>query len=820
MVTEGGLESQVNIVISASHNVFNSSQEQADAELIEHAQEYRDRGLMPSYKFKRLRDNWEFLDGYQFMIDENKALLPIYGEYTSSLDIQVIRNVLAGAKISVVGSHEVKEHVNIIKDYLDQNYQGISQNIVFIPEEKECGDNIQKGWQALGGPHQYIFEPADTPLSSLEKKLEEFRAFKTSGDNHAMHIHLNSRKSMWKNVKEFFTRNYYGKVGGHEIKEPNLFFYTDEFQDWELVNNIYGKREGGGLAGLLVGSFKKVHKDRKLKLRMQIYGDVIKTVAETAYNFAKKRNFKLSTIKPSISLEVIEAIADKLTGVKTRFDISHGDMFRVKDIDSWHDWAYYRTLFDTLDQKYDGVYSIFSKKDADAIKGFDDFLVSKADEKYKNMPLTYHWKEFAEKRTRALQIKEYFTDGDFENGAFRITTRPDENIERSIKYLMGEHCLVAASHTVFAREEVPRIVAKSYSKELKKKSGVHHSRIDNTANHPYLSTRINKYKTPVEKSDLMVPIDNEGNWLPIATVAMINKLAHFGNVGVVGNETKKVLVDILNECVDDFGFRTVKFGEEHTEFSNKLWKRMKKYVKTNGGVGKNIQIGSEVLGHPDYFYQVPSDVAYATPDDNEGAKRYVDQKWNRKKLLHVFFNSLFNRENTNFPRSPLPIAMNPPEGDVGYKNYFKEPHMYIYSDQMANKYQHVIQAAFQGRKLFSADGAKNAVRALKYLPLTIMKGLTGKATGQTHGLHNFLIDIDSPEDHAWAIENRGDLTGHPQYELMQAVAQKMKGHKKLEGTMYENYNDNLKAYLDLLGIPQELVVEGKKYQRNMLFVNN
>ena len=74
MVTEGGLEDKVNIVISASHNVFNSSQEQADAELMEHAQDYRNRGLMPSYKFKRLRDNWMQFDGNQLRLDENKAL--------------------------------------------------------------------------------------------------------------------------------------------------------------------------------------------------------------------------------------------------------------------------------------------------------------------------------------------------------------------------------------------------------------------------------------------------------------------------------------------------------------------------------------------------------------------------------------------------------------------------------------------------------------------------------------------------------------------------------------------------------------------------
>ena len=401
-----------NIVFSASHNVSKKKQEKIDKKTIKSANRYRRKGLMPSYKFERV---------YGSQIDENKFLMPLYDKL-NSIAFQLIPFAFQDTKISVVGSSTVATYVNLIKDYLNQ-YHGISEekiiNVHEGPTDKlSLKNSIKNGSDVLKPIDKFAFIPSDVPLISIDDVIKEYDEFDHNND--LVKLNLNAKEKIFLR-KPFFSRNYYqyilenNKLYG--VKEPNVYYFSDRFDNWDVINVLYSKRELGKLKDFIIDEVSSL----SVKDIFEISLDCFQIFYRTLYHE-----------KLVGTISQVESLGNKfLKKEGVRFAIDHTDPFRLKDIDAWHDLMYYRSIFSKLDEKYNGLNSIYKPEIANALLGFNDYLKSKRKLFFDTIPIVYNFNNYMAKRALELEIKEYV-----KGNRFVETKRDDEEIGMSIAYLI------------------------------------------------------------------------------------------------------------------------------------------------------------------------------------------------------------------------------------------------------------------------------------------------------------------------------------------------------------------------------------------------
>ena len=413
---------RTNIVISASHNISDEPQEALDQLVIKQDKEYAAQGKMRSSKFKRSRPA---------KVDENKFAMAL-GSNTNLTSVAMLALRLAlepNTNIAVVGGGAVETHTALVMDFLAANY-GI-KNITFVPEGTHpmIGNNMRNGKAALGNPRKFAFISGDIPYIDLGSLLAQYSGFDPG--KHDLWADLNSKTNIFPN-DTLFDRNYYHEfitADGtmHPCKEPNIYFFGNEFNEWKLVNNIYHHREmgGGNMSAVARIIWRRLpmgitrHDNSALDTFFSVAGDIIPII----------RHLK-RTKKVKSSLSTVEKIGRLAMGRRVKFTAEHNDPFRLKDIDAFHDLAYYMCLYDHLAES-GGFASIYDTRTAQALGEFDTFIGERRTSLADSLYLAFNIGKYIAQRDKELQMNEYRDD----QGYFKLQPRPDERIPASVEFL-------------------------------------------------------------------------------------------------------------------------------------------------------------------------------------------------------------------------------------------------------------------------------------------------------------------------------------------------------------------------------------------------
>lgn len=317
------------IILSASHNKF-ETREEADKRILEKANQDKEAGKSCiSYNFIRAKDD---------EIDENKFLMPIYGTMPV-IAFQLTYCGSLGLETAVIGSKEVGRVVEAVKEGLN-----LDERIKWVDEGEQLSikNSISKGYESLEvkANETLGFFAGDVPFafdflhSLYDKDLE----------NNVAVIDFNSKQQMFKE-EAFIPRNYYqiltDGINEHEIKEPNLWWFSNE-----AINNFisaggeaYKNRQNGGmtLKQTLFMCGKRLLKDLP-RMPWPVVGDLISTS-----NIALKRIFG-SNERLKGTYRLAEHLGTYVFEGPVKVKTEHDDPWRMKDIDARHDLWYYNKL--------------------------------------------------------------------------------------------------------------------------------------------------------------------------------------------------------------------------------------------------------------------------------------------------------------------------------------------------------------------------------------------------------------------------------------------------------------------------------------------
>ena len=439
-----GIDDSINIVIGASHNRYEQPQQEVDEEIREKAAWYRARRLMPSYKFKRIKNSC-LQDSQGLPIDENKFIMSLrrHRRHLTSLDFLLILLALEqDTRICTVGGPKVDLHVQRANRFLGENYA--KDGILFGDEGEnpKLGTNIKTGKTRLGNPRKFCFISGDIPHLHIPTLFHQYHSF--DPEKHDLWLDFNAKTRVFLG-KPFFDRNYYQKFSlnpflyyslsnrdhslldrnkAHPYKEPNAYFFGYQFQEWDVANAIYGNHERGGpRIGLLLDIFKArkwTRHDFKLPVTSSL---LLRDLFYVALHY-------LAFGDVHSTLGTFERAAKTVTGRRVKATIDHKDPFRLKDIDAYHDLVYYMMLHEEIDRR-GGLKTVYSERTAQALEDFDTFLGEQPEQTKQELYLTYNTPDYLLLRARMLGIEEYID----ENNNLQLQPRPDEDIDAAVTYL-------------------------------------------------------------------------------------------------------------------------------------------------------------------------------------------------------------------------------------------------------------------------------------------------------------------------------------------------------------------------------------------------
>jgi CTP:molybdopterin cytidylyltransferase MocA len=450
------------IIIGASHNIDERPQEEVDEELRATALKYRERGQMASYKFQRVRVNSDEARALG-IDDENKFTMPVHDTLTCT-DILTTRFATEyDTRIAVVGNDVVgRQTTDIVRSL---RAYGNATSVRQVPEEDtpRLSQTVRAGWEALGRPDKYIFIAGDIPLADIDSIVLAYHQMNPAA--HGIMLDMNARERVFKNGPPLFDRNYHAtlfhlsivgamlskarawrfratsqsespmpeiKSGMYRYKEPNTFVYSDRFQQFALLDEVYRKRTKGELSTVhgiartayRIAQIRGVHPSRLL-LNRHLPRTILEAVP-TAIFSARYLRFV-----PTLGM--MQSLASAIVGEPVRVSIDHTDPLRVKDDDALHDHAYYQGVFDRLcgTSPFHGLDRIMPM---DTVRVLSDLSRERAAH-IEEYPMIKNFNQYVELRSRQLGIREYFTP----DGQFQFTTREDEKLDETIAHL--EHRL-------------------------------------------------------------------------------------------------------------------------------------------------------------------------------------------------------------------------------------------------------------------------------------------------------------------------------------------------------------------------------------------
>lgn len=297
------------------------------------AEAYKKRGSRCiSYKFKRV---------YNSKLDELKFLAPI----TTFLDIpvcslQIVDYAVKGMHVSVVGSEEVKEVVDSVREVLKSENK--YSDIDFVKEGANIAENISNGAKNSRG-RSFFFVPGDIPFAlDLESRMKN-----NNLDRYFLSLDLNSKEKIFEDVPEFFQRNFYHIVDGDHIKEPNVFGFKKNF-NFNVALDLYNTRQGGGLTVPKIA--RLFLKYAPIQAARLLFSKNKKEIFDMMYDFtvSKKNNEKFTV---SVSSSLCEELGYILTGKPIEVKLENKNPWNMWDIDARHDLHSYQMIFDEVTKK-------------------------------------------------------------------------------------------------------------------------------------------------------------------------------------------------------------------------------------------------------------------------------------------------------------------------------------------------------------------------------------------------------------------------------------------------------------------------------------
>jgi hypothetical protein len=396
------------VVISASHNIH-ATQAQANRLILAKAHEdIAAQKTCVSYNFRRAADA---------KIDENKALMPIYGK-VPMLAHKIIHRIKQDLDVIVIGSNEVRTVVESLQEFLDVD----TTRLRYVNEQRSLGQNMSAGARAAGGA--YCFEAADTPLSyDISDVLKD-----SDIEDNLMVADLNARQRIFGETPEFFPRNYYWEVSngsGEAVsaKEPNVWTVSEKFP-FEIIDEFYKTRQGGRLGIPLVmklfgwNLLKNMHKYSK-----EVYYDLAGGLWRSVNKLVGRRlplHFHTQTVS-----DLSQALFDRPMKMKA----THTDPFRLKDVDAWHDLWFYHHVISQAKHEYgdSGLEKIIPH--ADIIQSYDDHIRGTGLDQ--SIGVLRDFEAYACERSLELGMPAPFNDG-------RLCAPPahGERIDQALTYLM------------------------------------------------------------------------------------------------------------------------------------------------------------------------------------------------------------------------------------------------------------------------------------------------------------------------------------------------------------------------------------------------
>lgn len=312
------------IGISASYNITENAPEKA-------AKEYR-RYIQRGSKLISLLSLRSTIDG----IDNLKFLYPIAG--VPIVAYTILNAVDQGAAVRVVGSTEVKNLVGLINEEL-------KTGIDFVHEGKRAaalglGNSLDRLFTGYLRSRN-IFVTGDIPFARGYAKIP-YR-----GD---LVIDFNTPRLL--ESVTHLKRNFYnrGSVDGtiQAFKEANIYYFTEKGFDvlLPLADLFYQNRKAGGLYRALI-EYIKLETMRNERFRNNLR-KVAFPIAKQVGIIALQNTVRL---KHPADLEKCNNLVSFLYKIDWRFTFTHGDIFRMLDIDGINnDWVLYEGLVRQLEE--------------------------------------------------------------------------------------------------------------------------------------------------------------------------------------------------------------------------------------------------------------------------------------------------------------------------------------------------------------------------------------------------------------------------------------------------------------------------------------
>jgi hypothetical protein len=410
------------VVVSASHDKMGSPAI-ADSKIMAKAQEDLGKNKdCVSYNFRRAQGQDP---------DENKFLMPLF-DGVPVLAFTVMPALSHGCSVAVVGSREVETVIEALNDHLQhfERFRGRRIRFAYEGDRTSLPNSIISGADALDidDTTPFMFVAGDIPFfMDYHPLLSDRRII----DNVAVYS-INSKQHMFPDGDVFIPRNFYHVIVDEEgraleWKESNTPVFTKGIPFLKDVSKaLYANRQGGAIgarefAGLLLQSDKI---EGLLGLPDQVLFDLLAYAGnEVLHKFGRKK-------KPQISRRSLEQIASVMFGGP--FAVQFGDdVWRMKDIDAWHDLFFYQHIVSSVKQgfpgsRYSGLDVII--EDADVISSFDCHM----NELKGSVGVLRDFRAYA--NSRAIKQDRPLPYDD--NGLLAVPPAPGEDIRKSIEHLI------------------------------------------------------------------------------------------------------------------------------------------------------------------------------------------------------------------------------------------------------------------------------------------------------------------------------------------------------------------------------------------------